>query len=68
MWPEVDAPGWFTCTEDAGAVLFSNSIPHKHFPTLEAKSPASAFALQVREDGHDISRLHVCETKRVDVT
>lgn len=52
-------PGRLICAEDSGAVHFGYSITHKYLLPLEAGGSSGALALQVREDGHQIPRLHV---------
>ncbi len=51
--------GRFLRAEDAGAVHLSDSVSHKHSLSLEARGSSGAPSLQVREDRHHISSLHV---------
>ncbi len=56
------------CAEDAGAVHLSDSISHKRRLSLEARGSSGALPLQVREDGHHVSSLHVWEQRKRRVT
>ena len=57
--PTFNLLGRFICAEDTGAVYLSDSISHKHPLPLEAGGSSGAATLQVREDGHHVSWLHV---------
>lgn len=54
--------GRLVCAEDGGAIHLSDSVSHKRFLSLEARGSSGALSLQVGEDGHHVSGLHVLRT------